>query len=279
MKNINFKNYCIIASLFISANSYAEEYSLLNPVPEAKLRPMTTERPSKGISSYTIDSGHLQIETSLYSFTKNKDKGLKTTQKSAFNSTTFRLGTTQDSEISLVVTPFIWQKTKTETSRSNVKTYDDVTVRFKKNIFGNDANDGRSLAIMPHLKIPTGGNDLGNNSYEGGVTSHYDHKLNDDYSFSYLFDISAVKKTDNSSYLASFSNVFGISKSITSKISSYFEFASFKTAKRGESAQNYLDFGSVYQVSKNLTIDIVTNFGISNSADDFNFITGFAYRF
>ncbi len=275
------KIFFFFSTIFLINSAFAEPYSLSNPVPDSKMRPMTTERPSKNSSSYIIDVGHLQIESTLYSFTANKNAQQKLKQKSVFNSTTFRLGITKNSEISLVVTPFIWQKTKNlQTAQSNnIRTNDDVLVRYKKNIFGGDPTKNRgSLALMPYLKIPASKKNYSNDYYEGGLKTHYDYKM-EEYLLSYLFDVSIVRKMDNSSYAALVGNIIDFGKNLTPKIYSYIEIASFSILHSKTSAKNYLDFGTIYQVNKNLSIDIVTNFGVSKAAEDFNFITGFSYRF
>ncbi len=259
----------------------AQQYSLLNPVPAEKMRPMTTERPSKNVSSYIIDVGHFQVETTLYSLTRDSNKSKRTKQQSSFNSTTLRLGVTQSSEISVVLPSIIWQRSRdvSDATSSNIRSRDDFLLRFKKNIFGGDpSKNGGSLALMPYLKIPTAGKNLGNNAYEQGLKTHYDHKF-DQYSFSYLFDVSHVKKTNNTGRTAFFGNVVDLGKNFTSNLYAYVEFASYKSLEQKTAAKNYVDFGVIYQLTKNTTIDLVTNFGVSQAADDFNLITGFAHRF
>ncbi len=259
----------------------AQQYSFLNPVPAEKMRPMTTERPSKNVSSYIIDAGHFQVETTLYSLTRDSNKSKRTKQQSSFNSTTLRLGVTQSSEISVVLPSIIWQRSRdiSDATSSNIRSRDDFLLRFKKNIFGGDpSKNGVSLALMPYLKIPTAGKNLGNNAYEQGLKTHYDHKF-DQYSFSYLFDVSQVKKTNNTGRTALVGNVMDLGKSFTSDLYAYCEFSSYKSLEQKTAAKNYVDFGVIYQLTKNTTIDLVTNFGVSQAADDFNLITGFAHRF
>lgn len=271
-----FTFFCVFAT-----QVNAENYSILNPVPAEKMRPMTTERPSKTISSFIIDVGHLQVETTLYSLTRDTEKSKRSKQQSAFNSTTLRFGVTATSEISVVVPSIIWQKTRdvSDASSSNVRGHDDTLLRFKKNIFGGDSTkNGGSLAMMPYLKIPTANKSLGNDYYEGGLKTHYDHRFND-YSLSYLFDVADVKKTNLIGRTAWFGNVLDVGKNFTDKLYAYTEFASYKRWESGTSAKNYLNCGVIYQLTKNTTIDVVTNFGVSKAADDFNLITGFAHRF
>ncbi len=270
------------AALFlIISSAKAQEYSISNPVPAEKMRPMTTERPSRTISSYIIDVGHLQVETTLYTLVRDTQKTKRTKQQFAFNGTTLRLGVTEDSEVSVVLPSMIWQKTRdvADGSRSNIRTHDDTIIRFKKNIFGGDpTKNGGSLALMPYLKIPTAGKNLGNDSYEGGLRTHYDHNF-DQYSISYLFDVADVEKTSGLGRTAWFGNVFDVGKNFTADFYAYTEFASYKRWEEGTAAKNYLDFGTIYKLDKNTTVDVVVNFGVSKAADDFILVTGFAHRF
>ncbi len=276
----NLRQILLVGILFftLSFKSYAQGYSFFNPTPPEKLKSMTTERPSKTSSSFTIDAGHMQIESTFYSLTKNNDKGVKTSS-SEFGSTMFRLGLTESSEFSLVTSALIFEKTQSAESQRNVKAHGDTLLRMRYNLFGNNPDSGSSFAMIPYVKIPTNDKKIGNDYYEGGLKSQYDSKLNDDYSISYLFEVMGIKKSDNSSYIPAFSNAFDFGKYLNSKAYLYVEIASFKSTEKHSSAKNNLDFGLIYQVTANFTLDVVTNFGISKAADDFNFITGGSYRF
>jgi len=48
-------------------------YHLLNPTPARYLREMTTDRPDKTESPYTVDAGHFQIEMDLVNNTRDRD--------------------------------------------------------------------------------------------------------------------------------------------------------------------------------------------------------------
>lgn len=275
--------FLVFFAVFLVGNSNAksQEYSIINPVPAEKMRPMTTERPSRTISSYIVDIGHLQVETTLYSLTRNTKETQRSKEQSVFNSTTLRFGITNSSEVSVVMPSMIWQRTRdvSDGSSSNIRSHDDTTLRFKQNIFGGDpTKNGGSMALMPYLKVPTAGKNLGNDAYEGGLKTHYDYNF-DEYSISYLFDVAYVKKTAGTGRTAWFANVLDVEKNFTSDFCAYTEFASYKTLEQGTAAQNYLDFGVIYQLSKNTKVDIITNFGVSKAADDFIFSTGFSHRF
>ena len=46
-----------------SASPDKSDYTLFNPTPRDRLREMSTDRPDKTESPFTVDAGHFQIET------------------------------------------------------------------------------------------------------------------------------------------------------------------------------------------------------------------------
>src|SRR5438093_6841318 len=49
------------------------QYHLFNPTPRAFLRELSTDRPDKTESPYTVDAGHFQIEMDLVSYSRDRD--------------------------------------------------------------------------------------------------------------------------------------------------------------------------------------------------------------
>src|SRR5678815_4094255 len=49
-------------------------YHLFNPTPLEYMREMSTDRPDKKESAYTVDAGHFQFETDLVSYTRERDR-------------------------------------------------------------------------------------------------------------------------------------------------------------------------------------------------------------
>ena len=52
-------------SLIASEASDKSQYTFWNPTPRELMREMSTDRPDKTESPYTVDAGHFQIETDL----------------------------------------------------------------------------------------------------------------------------------------------------------------------------------------------------------------------
>lgn len=241
---------------------------------------MSTARPSKSDYSYTIDSGHIQIETSLYSFNRTKTSQSQITNHSALNATALRIGLTQMSEIEMITSPIIWRAEKDHqtNTRNHKNGMGDTTLRFKYNLIGNDS--GRlSIAAIPFFKIPTNSNNLANNNNEWGISIPIDFALKNGYSLNYNPQALRVKRSDTLNYKTVFANIFSISKTITDQLSTYVEYYHSQLPEVSNQFQQTLDFGAVYQLSNNITIDGAINVGLSDQSADVEMLFGGAYRF
>lgn len=266
--------------LLATPNAYSGQYSLFNPVPQEKMKSMTTERPSKADSSYTIDAGHFQVETSLYSLQKNKDADGRSRSESVFSTTHLRLGISELSEIQMIVNPIIWQKTidYAHVSTQHTAGFGDVTLRYKYNVMGNGATES-SLAVIPFVKLPTNSNGLSNNAVEGGVSVPFDWNLKHGFSFNYTIQAMVLKRADKDSMSEVFANMFVLSKQLNDKFSGYVEYFAQQIPGDNNHVQQTMDFGIVYQVNKNFSLDSALNFGLSNRSNDVELLVGGAYRF
>jgi hypothetical protein len=267
----------------LACAALAEDYNLFNPVPDDKMRTMSTERPSISDSPYTIDSGHLQLETSVLSSTHDSTCAgggcVKTNFLSAGNATTIRLGLTQSSEIQVIGDLYdrLTVSDKTNHTRNRNDGYGDTVVRYKYNLWGNDGN-GTAIAILPYVKIPTNQNDLGNHDVEGGVNIPYSWTIDEQWSIGGTSGISRLHDDDNGGYVMGYSNIGFVNYNFTEKFSGFTELATFREEDHPQ-WNNTIGAGVVYAVNPNLNIDSDVNIGISRAADDVNWLTGFSYRY
>ena len=60
---------CLASLCLFSVPAFAGEgNTFFNPTPDDQMRAMTTERPSKTDSPFSLDAGHVQIETNLFAY-------------------------------------------------------------------------------------------------------------------------------------------------------------------------------------------------------------------
>src|SRR5262245_48676879 len=81
------------------------QYTLLNPTPDRLLREMTTDRPDITESPFTVDAGHIQVETTIFGYARSaRDSDGRITDTYEFATTNVRIGLTNSVEAG-----FVWQ--------------------------------------------------------------------------------------------------------------------------------------------------------------------------
>lgn len=130
------------------------------------IRPLSTDRPDRTESPYSVPAEHFQLEMDLVTFGRfaNDDLTIDGLGVVPFN---LKYGFTHDVDVQLVFTPYL---RTASTPAGGAEEVDDGTgplgVRFKINLTGND--DGRTaVALLPYVFVPTRGDDKADNALYG----------------------------------------------------------------------------------------------------------------
>jgi len=241
---------------FFLANSFASQ----------ALRSLSSERPSKSESPYTVNKNRFLFESSLLSLTKN-DNSKRT---SYLDISSFRYGLNDDYELQLMANPIV----EFSKNGANQRAYGESFLRFKKNIYGNDGGS-HALAITGFVLVNKSPKNLLNTNLRSGLIAPFLFKINKNFDFGGMVQLNHYKNQRNNYF--GFINSYYLSTNITSKISSYLEFYSLKSNKK--LLQNYLDFGVNYLLYPDLKFDFGLNRGVSKDADKINYFVGFAKIF
>ncbi|MES2580200.1 MAG: transporter [Pseudomonadota bacterium] len=282
----SIKTYTSI--LFFAYNTITqatEEYTLFNPTPANAMRAMATERPSKTDSPYSVDAGHIQIETNLLGYSKNDDcnQGIctKTRQYEVGSFNNIRIGLTNRTDLQ-IVTDLYLNKTD-EFSNSPRKERNqgtsDTQLRLKYNVFGNNPSDQYALGLLPYIKFATHRENLGNNKIEYGLGVPFNINFADDWSLGGMTVLSAINDEQHEGYDFAYANSLVVGKAINAKLRTYLEYYSYKARQPGERFKNTVDFGLIYTINPNFSADINVQKGVSDAADDLKFLVGSVYRF
>src|SRR5688572_9385162 len=163
----------LTGSVFAADVPDKSQYHLFNPTPVALMREMSTDRPDKTESAYTVDAGHFQIESDLATYTYDhdtKDGANRRVDAWAVAAINFKVGLLNNVDLQTVVETYnhitIHDLAAGEKTRQSG--FGDITSRIKINIWGNDGGT-TALAVMPYVKFPTSQDDIGNDSVEGGL--------------------------------------------------------------------------------------------------------------
>ncbi len=258
-------------------------YHLLKPVPEENLREMSTDRPDKTESPFTVDAGHFQFETDLISYTYDHDRsgGADTITRSyAIAPINLKVGLCNRVDLQLVVETYNHVRTEDRIANTTMRQsgFGDITSRLKVNVWGNDGGS-TALALMPFAKLPTNQDQLGNSGVEGGLIIPLAVKLPADFDMGLMTEFDITRNSANNGYHSEFINTITFSHDLVGELGGYIEFFSLVSTDRGSRWVGTLDLGLTYGLTKNIQLDAGINIGITKSADDWNPFLGVSVRF
>jgi hypothetical protein len=259
------------------------DYSLTRPTPREALRELSTDRPDKTESPYTVDAGRLQIEMDFIGYTRDRDRNggadlrAETISIAPVN---LKLGLTNSTDVQLLIEPFV-RRTVTDRAtgdQERVSGFGDVTLRLKKNVWGNDA--GRTaLALMPFVKLPTSSNGLGNGAVEFGLIIPLAVSVTERMGIGLMSEVDLLQESDGDGHALNFINSATISFNLTDRLGIYTELFTERSIERGAEWIVTGDFGLTYALSEDLQLDGGANLGISAAAEDLQLFVGISRRF
>jgi hypothetical protein len=82
------------------------QYTLFNPTPSKCIREFEPDRPDLTNNPFTVDAGHLQLESDLFNYSLSRpDRDGTITEKFLFGSTNVRVGITNNTELQFLLQP------------------------------------------------------------------------------------------------------------------------------------------------------------------------------
>lgn len=288
-KSLIFLAGAVAAGPVLAADSSVAEqkkqYHLFNPTPRELMREMSTDRPDKTESAYTVDAGHFQIESDVGLFDHDHDSAAGADVRNetwSFATLNLKAGICNFSDVQVVLNPYTRAKAQ-DFGAGGATTRDDgfgdVVTRLKVNLWGNDG--GRTAgAIMPFVKIPTASSGLGNGAVEGGVIFPVAVDLGGGFSLGVMTEVDWAKDGAGSDYHPEFVNSITVGRNIFGDLGGYVEFWSWVSSENGAAPwMGTVDLGLTYGLTDDIQLDAGINIGVTKSAPDWNPFVGIAFRF
>jgi hypothetical protein len=266
-----------IALLFISS------------VTNAELRPLSTDRPDTTESPYSVDKGHYQIEMEPLSWSRNDDNGEKTTTiNGSYN---LKFGIADNMDLQLVLSPYNYEKTKTNGDENSNNGIGNTDIRWKINLWGNDSGD-TAFALMPFVTLPTDDNNLdpdNDDHNEYGLIAPLAFSLPNNWNAAVMLEVDRVRNADDDGYTLVWIPTATASHEISGKWSGFVELVysydrdDSDAADDGDNAnfhgdEVYFDAGVTYALTDTSQFDFGTNIGLSDNAEDVRFFVGFSIK-
>jgi hypothetical protein len=258
------------------------QYHLFNPTPNELIREMSTDRPDKTESAYTVDAGHYQIEMSIldYTYDRHNQEGTQTDADTlSIAPTNLKVGLSNNVDLQVVINPYIRERAKEDSEVERKSGFGDVQTRVKINLWGNDGGK-TAFAMMPFVKFPTNTDNLGNNATEGGIILPLAVELPGEWSMGLMteFDFNEDLEDDDH-YATDFINSITFGHQIFGDLNGYIEFFSSVTDGNRSGWIGTVDTGLTYGLTKDIQLDAGVNIGVTRSADDFNPFLGLSMRY
>jgi hypothetical protein len=255
------------------------QFHLFHPTPDALLREMATDRPDKTESAYTVDAGHFQVEMDLlsYAYDRSSEETVKALGVATSN---FKVGVLNNVDLQIIVETYNIQRIEDRGTgmSSRLSGFGDLTLRSKINLWGNDGGPS-ALAVMPFVKLPTAGDELGNGALEGGVIFPFAMELPCEWGLGAQLEVDHLRDSRGSSYHQEFANTVAISHDLGEKLGFYVELFNSVSNERHSAWIATFDFGFTYAVSRDIQLDAGMNIGLTDAADDFNPFIGLSMRY
>src|SRR6185295_18026914 len=90
-------------------------FNLFRPTPKELMREMATDRPDQTESTYTLDAGHFQIETTIFGFTmddRNPERVSRRVREYEIMNTNYKVGLFNNVDFQVVVPSFTVVRTR-----------------------------------------------------------------------------------------------------------------------------------------------------------------------
>jgi hypothetical protein len=262
------------------------QYTLFNPTPDRLLRDLTTDRPDLTESPFTVDAGHIQVESNLFGFSRSRpDADGAVTDSYDFGTTNIRLGLTHSTEINVVWQPYGVTRMRPPPPADATRNagIGGVDIRGKINLWGNDSFEkpgDTAFGLLPFVTLPTNrGNGISPAAVEGGLILPFAFKLTDMFGLGLNTGVNAVRNDDASGYHAEWIGSMSLSAEWSENFGTYYEIAA-RTGTRnplGDIVQ--LNTGLTYKLNKNLQLDAGINVGMTRAADRVSPFVGATMRY
>ncbi len=245
--------------------------------------PQLREMNALFLSPYTVNTGHVQIESYVvgYAYAHDRSAGADTrTSNWSIASTTFKYGALDNLDFELEINPYTRVHTDDRVAHSVARQsgFGDIGFNAKLNLWGND-NGSTAVALLPSMKFPTAQDGLGSDSFEAGLAVPIALELPRDWWLFLSPGVSLVQRSDATGYTAAFGDTASLWHQLVGDLSAYLEFANDIAVDAPGQWYGTLDLGCTYMFGRSVQLDAGVLVGVTRTAPDVNPFLGLSFRF
>jgi len=267
--NLSFLSLFFLGAVFFSAGTNA----MTTPV-KTEVRPMSTDRPDTTESPFTVPAGMFQVEASFFDYEHDANEG-DSIESWIYGQVNLKAGLTQDMDLQVIFNSYQEVRLSGGVERQRFSGFGDVTVRLKKNLWGNDGGQ-TALGLMPYVSIPTG-TTLSSEVWEGGLIVPFSCTLTERLTLGLMAQMDIVHDYTTAGQDLQWVHSATLGYALTEVLGMYTECVGVA----GEDMDYVALFntGLTFAVSDNLVFDAGVRIGMTRPAPDFGVFSGVSFRF
>lgn len=238
-------------------------------------RELSTDRPDKTESPYTVETGHFQFEIDLFNYSCStiETEGGNEEFRVLGGSINAKVGISRRVDVQLICG---WERIEAGSNEGRTGPTDPV-VRIKLNLIGND--HGRvAIGLMPFGVIPHNTSDELSDRWQGGLIIPLAVDFGHSFGLGLMHEVDLVADDDSDGrhweYVASAT----VARDITDNAGVYVELFQAVSLAGHQTWAPTLDAGLTVGLGANLQLDAGVNYGLNRWADDLNPFVGVTVR-
>jgi hypothetical protein len=277
----------LVPGLCLAASARAEDlpaesaakrgYHLFRPTPSELLRGMSTDRPDRTESPYTVDAGHAQVELEAVRFGRD-DSDTGDSEELAAMGVNVKIGLLPQADLQVGCAGGAHHTaTETDGTQLDESGIGDTFVRLKWNLWGNDGGT-TAFGLMPFVVLPTGSNGIGDSAARPGLIVPFAWSLPSDFGFGAMVQVDWPQESDGAGRYAEWLTTATLGHPVAGSLGAFLEFAATTRPAREGAWAGTVDAGLTFAATPSVQLDGGAVFGVSEAADGLGLFLGLSMR-
>ncbi len=258
-------------------------YTLFDPTPDALLRPLQTDRPGKSFSPFTVDAGHIQIESDFWRYSWDHwSPDDSTTRSTTILDPNLKIGLTDWAELDAVLPLFNSEVTRSRIGGGRVsgQGLGDLQLGGKVNLLGNDGDGSRGVGLVGFVELPNGASGIREASAQYTAALPVVLPLPAQFSLTVEPEAGLLDNAAKSGLHGDAQLILNLNRQIPgTTVTAAIELALDQDADHDSGDQNTIDGSLQWVIGHNLQLDGGVYVGLNRSAPDWSPFVGFSVRF
>lgn len=247
---------------------------------QAQLRSFCPDRPGINTPPCTIDPGRLSLEVSGVDWTHDRTAD-SIDDTVLIGDVALRYGIADSAELRLAWTPYghVRSRDRATGAVNTASGVGDVTIGIKRNLI-DPSGGGFSIAVLPSVTLPTGGDALGAGDWSASLLLPVNVPLSDSVAFIATPEIDAATDGDGHGRHLAFGTSFGLGIAASDSIALAFEGSILRDDDPDAASTQTLVAASLgWAINDQTQLDISTEIGVGGGTPDRRIYLGIARRF